>query len=264
MVRQESIETASPDTSSIPSCTSNSDYNSTVIITQNNQPEKLSSELINLDISHTLLKAKNFSNRASYNPSSSSKNCFRHDDGRSQSVTDGQGSEDGSQTDKLCHSEADNTVLPSKRSDTSTRSLSGHIQSQPEGLKQCISAQRVQDPCRSVDKLHELLPECEKISGLSQHLQITQWMASIDGKEKHDSFNSRMQEKQPSTPQVSAKNNPGSQKQQLQFEKAATNAYSQGYRIPKIQKNAMEHVFHMARTMMELHKKEEARLNYQK
>ncbi|MBW0510346.1 hypothetical protein O181_050061 [Austropuccinia psidii MF-1] len=44
----------------------------------------------------------------------------------------------------------------------------------------------------------------------------------------------------------------------------ATNHYSQGYRIPKIQQDAMENVFQMARTVMELQKKEEARLKYQK
>ncbi|MBW0577150.1 hypothetical protein O181_116865 [Austropuccinia psidii MF-1] len=62
MVRQENIETASTVTSIIPSSTVNSDHNSTVIVTQNNQPEPISSELINLDISNTLQKAKNLAN----------------------------------------------------------------------------------------------------------------------------------------------------------------------------------------------------------
>ncbi|MBW0551137.1 hypothetical protein O181_090852 [Austropuccinia psidii MF-1] len=44
----------------------------------------------------------------------------------------------------------------------------------------------------------------------------------------------------------------------------ATKLYSKGYRIPKIQQDAIENVFQMARTMMELEKKEEARLKYQK
>ncbi|MBW0552280.1 hypothetical protein O181_091995 [Austropuccinia psidii MF-1] len=44
----------------------------------------------------------------------------------------------------------------------------------------------------------------------------------------------------------------------------ATKPYSQGYRIPKIQQDAMENVFQMARAMMELKKKGEARLKYQK
>ncbi|MBW0561211.1 hypothetical protein O181_100926 [Austropuccinia psidii MF-1] len=44
----------------------------------------------------------------------------------------------------------------------------------------------------------------------------------------------------------------------------ATKSYSHGYRIPKIQWDSMEKVFQIARTMMELQNKEEARLKYQK
>ncbi|MBW0585043.1 hypothetical protein O181_124758 [Austropuccinia psidii MF-1] len=75
---------------------------------------------------------------------------------------------------------------------------------------------------RSVEKLHEFLPYCEKFPGKSQHLQVTQWMASIDGKEEHGALNSRMEEKQPSTTQASAKNRPSGQKQKFQHEKAST------------------------------------------
>ncbi|MBW0517561.1 hypothetical protein O181_057276 [Austropuccinia psidii MF-1] len=213
VAREENIETASTATSIIPASNTNSEYNSTVIIAQDNQPEPISSELINLDISNTLQKARNLANKASYKPSSSSQKDYRHHYGRNQSVTEGQGSVNGSQTDKLCHSEANNTVLPSSRAFTITRILSEHIKIQPEGLQHCIAAQRVPDPYRSVEKLHEFLPACEKTPGPSQHLQVTQWMASIDGKEK-----------QPSTTQASAKNSPSSQKQQFQREKAATSS----------------------------------------
>ncbi|MBW0579807.1 hypothetical protein O181_119522 [Austropuccinia psidii MF-1] len=44
----------------------------------------------------------------------------------------------------------------------------------------------------------------------------------------------------------------------------APKPYSQGYRIPNIQQDAMENVSQMARTMMELQKKEEARSSFQK
>ncbi|MBW0576481.1 hypothetical protein O181_116196, partial [Austropuccinia psidii MF-1] len=44
----------------------------------------------------------------------------------------------------------------------------------------------------------------------------------------------------------------------------APKPYSQGYRIPNIQQDAMENVFQMARTMMELQKKEEDRLRFHK
>ncbi|MBW0534499.1 hypothetical protein O181_074214 [Austropuccinia psidii MF-1] len=48
------------------------------------------------------------------------------------------------------------------------------------------------------------------------------WNALMEN--KHDAFNSRMVEKQPSTTQGSAKNSPSSQKQQFQCEKAATSS----------------------------------------
>ncbi|MBW0579594.1 hypothetical protein O181_119309 [Austropuccinia psidii MF-1] len=54
-------------------------------------------------------------------------------------------------------------------------------------------------------------------------------MESIDGKEENDAFNSRMEEKQPSTTQASAKNSPHSQKKQFQCEKEATST-KQGQR----------------------------------
>ncbi|MBW0578201.1 hypothetical protein O181_117916 [Austropuccinia psidii MF-1] len=152
---------------------------------------------------------------AAYIPSSSSHKGHRRDYGRGRSVTEGQGSVYDFQIKKLCDSEADNIVLPSNRADTTTRSLSGHVQSQPEALQQCIAAQIVPDPYRYVEKLHEFLPDSEKALGPSQNLQVTQWMASIDRKEEHDAFNSRMEEKQSSTIQVIAKNSPSSQKQQL-------------------------------------------------
>ncbi|MBW0572681.1 hypothetical protein O181_112396 [Austropuccinia psidii MF-1] len=153
MVRQENIETASTVTSIIPASTVNSDHNSTVIIAQSNQPEPISSELVSLDISNTLQKAKKFAKNmpstrsgASYNPSSSSQKGHRCDYGRRELVTERQGSVDDLQINKLCHSEADNTTLPSNRADTTTRSLSGHIQSKTEGLQQCIAEQRLPDP----------------------------------------------------------------------------------------------------------------------
>ncbi|MBW0536438.1 hypothetical protein O181_076153 [Austropuccinia psidii MF-1] len=130
---------------------------------------------------------------ASYNPSSSSQKGHRRHYGRSHSVAEGQGSVYDSQSNKVVHSEADNTVLPSNRAHTATRSLTGYIQSHTEGLQQCMSAQRVPDPCISVEKLHEFLPDCARIPGPSQHLQFTQWMESIYGKEKHDSLNRRME-----------------------------------------------------------------------
>ncbi|MBW0496071.1 hypothetical protein O181_035786 [Austropuccinia psidii MF-1] len=49
-------------------------------------------------------------------------------------------------------------------------------------------------------------------------------MAYIDRKEKHDSLDRRMEEKQPSSTQESAKNSPSSQQQKFQHEKEATSS----------------------------------------
>ncbi|MBW0521875.1 hypothetical protein O181_061590 [Austropuccinia psidii MF-1] len=54
-------------------------------------------------------------------------------------------------------------------------------------------------------------------------------MASIDVKEEHDALSSRMEEKQPSTTQISAKNIPSGQEQNLKHEKAAKSS-EQGQR----------------------------------
>ncbi|MBW0590117.1 hypothetical protein O181_129832 [Austropuccinia psidii MF-1] len=207
---------------------------------------------------------------ASYKPSSSSQKGHRRDYGRSQSDTEVQGSVKTFHSNKLSNSEADDTILPSKRADTATRILSGHLQSQPEGLQQCTAAQRVPDPFISVEKLHELIPDCKKVPGSSQHLQVTPWMASIDGKEEYGALNSIMEEKQPSTIKASAQTSPIGQQQQFQREKAATSSKQEqreGTSPKALQPgipDSMENVFQMARTMIELQKKEEARLIFQK
>ncbi|MBW0560713.1 hypothetical protein O181_100428 [Austropuccinia psidii MF-1] len=180
---------------------------------------------------------------ASYKSSSSSQKSHRRDYGRSQSDTEGKGSVKDFHNNKLSNSEADDTILPSKKADTATRSLSGHLQSQLEGLQQCTAAQIVPDPCRSVEKLHELIPDCRKISGSSQHLQVTQWMALIAGKEEYHSFNSRMEEKQPFTTKASSKTSPSGQQQQFQREKGATSS-NQGQRegtSPKALQPGLQH-----------------------
>ncbi|MBW0501030.1 hypothetical protein O181_040745 [Austropuccinia psidii MF-1] len=136
----------------------------------------------------------------SYNSSISFQKLYRCDYGRRQSVTEVQ------------------------RADTATRNLSGHLKSQPEGLTKFLAAQRIPNPCRSVETLHELLPDCEKVSEPSHHFQVTQWMAFIDRKEKHDSFNSGMEEVKPPTTQKRAKNSPNSQQHKFKDEKAATDS----------------------------------------
>ncbi|MBW0561451.1 hypothetical protein O181_101166 [Austropuccinia psidii MF-1] len=121
---------------------------------------------------------------------------------------------------------ADANQLPKDKgqAENSPRSLSGYLQSQLEGLQQCLAAQIVPAPHRSVEKLHEFLPDHEKISAASQNFKVTQYMESIYTKEKIDAFNSIMEENQPSTTQSSSKNSPNSQQQKFQYEKEATSS----------------------------------------
>ncbi|MBW0531203.1 hypothetical protein O181_070918 [Austropuccinia psidii MF-1] len=99
-------------------------------------------------------------------------------------------------------------------------------------------------------------------------------MTSIDVKEEYDAFNRIMEEKETPPPKqvtkpapVARSSNSNMKKQPKSQNKGkgkepATKPYIQGYRIPKIQQDAMENVFQMARTMMELQKKGEARVKY--
>ncbi|MBW0565624.1 hypothetical protein O181_105339 [Austropuccinia psidii MF-1] len=94
-------------------------------------------------------------------------------------MTEGQRLVNEAQTEKTSHSEVNNTFLLPNRSERATRSLSGHKQIQPEGLEQCLA---------DVEKLSELLSDCENVSGPSQDLNITQWIEYIDGKQMKASF----------------------------------------------------------------------------
>ncbi|MBW0513814.1 hypothetical protein O181_053529 [Austropuccinia psidii MF-1] len=58
------------------------------------------------------------------------------------------------------------------------------------------------------EKLHEFLPDCEKVFGPSQHLQVTQWMTSIDGKEKMMLSTSELRKNNPPPPKQVQKTAP--------------------------------------------------------
>ncbi|MBW0567572.1 hypothetical protein O181_107287 [Austropuccinia psidii MF-1] len=103
---------------------------------------------------------------ASYNPSSSSQKGHRRDYGRSQSVTEGQGSVDDLKINKLCHYEADNTILHSNRADNATRSLSGHIQSQPKAYKNALQ-----------HKEYQILADLWK-NGMNSHLTVRKFLGN--------------------------------------------------------------------------------------
>ncbi|MBW0572496.1 hypothetical protein O181_112211, partial [Austropuccinia psidii MF-1] len=129
VVRPEIIETASTVTSIIPASTVNSEHNNTVIIAKNNKPETIYSELINLDISNPVKKARNLANdqKPAITPKAAPTKVIEAIMAEANQLQKDQRSVKETQTEKLCHSEAGNAFLPSNRADTATRSVSGHI-----------------------------------------------------------------------------------------------------------------------------------------
>ncbi|MBW0552912.1 hypothetical protein O181_092627 [Austropuccinia psidii MF-1] len=213
---------------------------------------------------------------ASYNSSSRSQKGHRRDYGRSQSVTEGQGSVDDLHTNELCHSESDNTILPSNRADTARRSLSGHLKASqkaynnelqhkeyqilPDMWKNCMNSYL------TAGKLLGHPHTCKVFNGWHPLMEKKNMMLLKAEWRK----NNPLPPKQvPKTAPMARSSNSNVKKQPQAQNKGkgkaqATKPYSQGYRIPKIQLSAMENVFQMARAMMELQKKEEARSKYQK
>ncbi|MBW0514130.1 hypothetical protein O181_053845 [Austropuccinia psidii MF-1] len=199
---------------------------------------------------------------ASYSPSRSCQKGHRCDYGRSQSVTGGKGSVNDSKSNKLVHSEADNTFLPSNRADNTTRSLSGHIQSRPEVLQQCITAQRVPDPSRSVKNCMNSYLTVRKFLGHSNTCKLPNGWHPLMEKKNLMLLTPEWRKSNPPTPKQVPKTAPvGSSsncnvKKQPQAQNkgkgkaTSTKTYSQGYRIPRIQQDAMENVFQMSRKMM--------------
>ncbi|MBW0561731.1 hypothetical protein O181_101446 [Austropuccinia psidii MF-1] len=219
MVRQENIETASTVTSIIPASTVNSDHNSTIIIAQNNQPEPISSALISLDISNTLQKAKNLSNKLT-TPQEASVDIYK------------------------ASQKAYNNALQHKE-----------YQILADLWKNCINSYL------TVRKFLGHPKTCNLLNGWNPKMMLltAEWRKS----------NPPPPKQVPKTAPVGRSSNSNVKKQPQDQNKGkgkapATKPYSQGYRIPNIQQDAMENVFEMARKMMEIQKKEEARLKYQK
>ncbi|MBW0535721.1 hypothetical protein O181_075436 [Austropuccinia psidii MF-1] len=73
-------------------------------------------------------------------------------------------------------------------------------------MQQCTSTQKVSNPRRPLKKVHELLPDYEKVSESSQYWEVPQWIASIYGKDKNGTFNTRIEGKNPPPPTPVARN----------------------------------------------------------
>ncbi|MBW0510786.1 hypothetical protein O181_050501 [Austropuccinia psidii MF-1] len=102
---------------------------------------------------------------ARYNPLTSSQKRYICDYGTHQSVTEGQGSVNESQNEKLCHSTADYTVFPSDRAENNTRIFSGPLKSQLEVIQQCTSIQCVSTPRRPLKNCMKPFLTVKKLLG---------------------------------------------------------------------------------------------------
>ncbi|MBW0553497.1 hypothetical protein O181_093212, partial [Austropuccinia psidii MF-1] len=224
MVRHENIETASTVTRIIPASTVNSDHNSTVIIAQNNQPEPIPSELISFDISNTLQKAKNSANKLKP-PQEASVGIYKASQKAYNNAFQHKQYQILADMCKHC-----------MNSDLTVRKLLGHA-----------------NTWKLLNGWHPLMEKKNMM------LLTEEW------RKKNPSPPKQV----PKTAPVASSSNSHVKKQPKAQIKGkgkapATKPYSQDYRIQNIQKDAMENVFQMARAMMELEKKEEARSKYHK
>ncbi|MBW0484644.1 hypothetical protein O181_024359 [Austropuccinia psidii MF-1] len=76
--------------------------------------------------------------KSSYNPSTSSRKAYTQDYRQIQSVTEGQGSADGKQNNKLCNYEADKSVFPSNRTEATEKSLRVHSKSRKKAFNNVL------------------------------------------------------------------------------------------------------------------------------
>ncbi|MBW0572555.1 hypothetical protein O181_112270, partial [Austropuccinia psidii MF-1] len=250
VVRQENIETASRTTSIIPASTANSDYNSIVIIIKNNQPEPIYSELINLERSNNLQKAKNLANTIT--PQAASKKDIDVIMAEFHKL----------QKDKeLIHPQEASVEIYKASQKTYNNELQHkeyHILA--DIWKNCMNLYL------NVRKFLGHPRTCKLLNGWHPLMEKKNMIILTEEWRKH---NPPPPKQVPKTAPVASIRSSNMKKQPQAQNKGkgkapATKPYSQGYRIPRIQQDAMENVFCMARTMMELQKKEEARLKYSK
>ncbi|MBW0591061.1 hypothetical protein O181_130776 [Austropuccinia psidii MF-1] len=85
----------------------------------------------------------------------------------------------------------------------------------------------------------------------------------MDGIHYHPKLKSKTLSTMPTRrrqPRKKPQDNPPPQEGKKNKKKNSRKQYSPSYRIPKLQKDAMENVFNMARTLMEFKDKEEQRM----
>ncbi|MBW0587656.1 hypothetical protein O181_127371, partial [Austropuccinia psidii MF-1] len=278
VVIQENIETASTVTSIIPASTVNSSHNSTIIVTQNNQPEPISSELISLDISNTLQKAKNLANNQeqAITPQAAPKKVIDVIIAEANQLQKGKGQ---FMTSKLINY----VILKLIRLFYLQKELTPSQESSVDIYKASQKAYNNELQHKEYQILADLWKNCMNsyltVRKLLHHPNTcklpNRWHPLME-KKNIMLLTAEWRKNNPPPPKQVPKTSPVASSSTSNLKKKpqtqnkgkgkapATTPYSQGYRIPNIQQDAMENIFQMARTMMELQKKEEARLKYQK
>ncbi|MBW0586999.1 hypothetical protein O181_126714 [Austropuccinia psidii MF-1] len=125
-----------------------------------------------------------------------------------------------------------------------------------------VQRQRLGNVAPNTPRSDELLAHPEKVPQRGGNSEILQWMEStiIQTSNQKDQGVPCQKEGAPvastSKPQENQLPQEGKKKKKKNWRKP----YSPSYRIPKIQKDAMDNVFNMARTLMEFKDKEEQRM----
>ncbi|MBW0576275.1 hypothetical protein O181_115990, partial [Austropuccinia psidii MF-1] len=254
VVRQENIQTASTVTRIIPASTVNSDHNSKVIITQNNKPEPISSELVSLDISNTLQKANNLANNQekAITPQEAPKMVIE--------VIMAEASQLQKEKELTPPQEASVDIYKASQKTYNNALQHEEYQILAALWKNCMNSYLTLRKFQGHPNTFKLINGWHPLMEKKNMMILTaEWRKNNPPPPKQvpktapvaSSINSNVKKK----PQAQNKG---------KGKAPATKPYGQGCRFPNIQQDAMENAVQMARTMMELQKKEEARLKYHK
>ncbi|MBW0583380.1 hypothetical protein O181_123095 [Austropuccinia psidii MF-1] len=172
---------------------------------------------------------------ASYKPSSRSKKGHRRDYGRSQSETEGQRSVKDFHNNKLSNSDADETILTSKRADTATRSSVEIYKASHKAYNNVLQHKEYQI-------LGDLWKNC-----MNSYLTVRKLLGHPNTFKVLNGWHPLMEKKnmmlllknggkKPTTTKESAKTSPSGQQKQFQCEKTATssNKMAKGRHQPQI------------------------------
>ncbi|MBW0551931.1 hypothetical protein O181_091646 [Austropuccinia psidii MF-1] len=268
MVRQENIQTASTVTRIIPGSTVNYDHNNTAIVPQNDQPEPIFSELINLDIGNTLQKAESLANSARKVIDVIMAEANQSQKDKVQLMTSKLINCVILELMKLFYLQKELT-LPQEASVNIYKASQKPYRNELQHKEYQILAYLLKNCMNfhlTVRKFLGPPNTCTLPNGCHPFMENKNMILLTAELRKNNPPPPKQLQK---TAPVASRSNSNVKKQPQAQNKGkgkapATQPYSQGYRITKIQQDVMENIFQMARTIMELQKKSKARLKYQK